>query len=87
MAANKCAIDSVYPCVFTLEIEKICYCKLNNTSEETKDNTNYAWVCLPCTLVLDILTLVPFAGFYICKKTCFESSVKEDVITTQPTIQ
>ncbi len=80
---NQCTLDSVYPFVLTYETCKMCIHGMDENSFGS-GNVNCkdcSWLCFPCTIVLDILTLLPFTGIWICKKTC----CKSNVITTQPT--
>ena len=91
MAANKCAIDSVYPFMFTRETALVCMDGLeNNPPVGAKNCKDCAWLGFPCTFAMDLLTCLPFAGIYACNKcnkTYCTQNVAEDVITTQPTNQ
>lgn len=79
---DNCTLDSVYPFVLTHKTGKTCIHAFDNNPWLGSKNCNdCACFCFPFTIVFDILTLVPFTGIYICKKTC----CKSNVITTQPT--
>ncbi len=83
---NKCTTDSIYPCMCTHQTGEICMSQcMHSTFWGSKNCHECLWICFPCTLVIDILTLVPFTSIYICKKTCcMKTSNMEQPITTQP---
>ena len=83
---NECTLDSIYPCMCTHQTGEVCFKGCNhNTFLGSKNCHDCLWMCFPCTIVLDILTLIPFTGIYICKKTCCQKPPETGrVVTIQP---
>ncbi len=79
---NECTTDTIYPFMCTHQIGGICMKGCIHKTSYSRNNFHECyWLCFPCTMVIDILTVVPFTGVYIYKKTCSE---KPKVITIQP---
>lgn len=83
---NKCTLDTIYPCMCSHQICELCVNQYNHsTFWGSKNCHDCLWMCFPCTMVLDILTLLPFTGIYICKKTCCQNTPETGhVVTIQP---
>ncbi len=83
---NKCTTDTIYPCMCSHQICELCMSQCTHSTFWGSQNCHEClWMCLPCTIVFDILTLVPFTGICICKKTCCKKTTNiEQTITTQP---
>ena len=86
---NNCKADDIFP--FMCTIISIQECIIAHTHNKWKDSskcTECIWLCLPCFIGFDLLTLLPFTGIYICKKTCCKTKDKinnVELISVQPT--
>ena len=69
---NKC--PDVYPCILTNNTYNMCMqgCNSNVYSNgyESRNCNDCLWICFPLTVVIDIITTVPFACMYGVNKKC-----------------
>lgn len=88
--SEDCTTDDIYPFVLTDKANDAFCDGLNKPMLGTGDCNSCYWLCFPCTIAIDIVTLVPFAGIYLgkkcSKKCCKKDSVIPSVtpIATQP---
>lgn len=85
--SEDCTTDDIYPFVLTDKANDAFCDGLNKPMLGTRDCNSCCWCCFPCTIAIDLVTLVPFSGIYLGKK-CTKFSKKDIVeitpIATQP---
>ena len=91
--SEHCTTDDIYPFVLTYKAGKAVDDALRYGHGDARwddccaSNTECCWCCFPCTLAIDLVTLIPFSGIYFgkkCTKFCKKDKVEITPIPTQP---
>ncbi len=85
--SEDCTTDDIYPFVLTVKAGKAFVYGIDHKSDEdchgTQDCHDCCCMCFPCTIAIDLVTLVPFSGIYFGKKLC--KYCKKDSVIPQVT--
>ena len=69
--SKDCTTDEIHPFVVTVKTWEIFWDAMRNNPWLGSDNCYECCVfCFPCTIAIDLVTLVPFSGIYFGKKCC-----------------
>jgi hypothetical protein len=79
-----CKSDNIYPFNLTHKTFNTFCNGCDRPMLDRKDCDDCLWLCFPCTITIDLITLIPFAGIYFGKKCKSKDVVKVTTIVTQP---
>ena len=86
--SEDCTTDDIYPFVLTAKAwdAQKHYSAGGGDCHGTQDCHDFCWCCFPCTIAIDLVTLIPFSGIYFGKKCCKKDNVEPTItpIVTQP---